>query len=92
MSRDWYNIDLNRMCERDLNIIDPLTFEILLLEIECNIKDIDKETIRKQFNEDLNSRVKKDKEVFEANLNNIVKKALEYRNIDLNYTEEPYFK
>ena len=90
--RDWNNIDLNSMNERDLNIIDPLTFETLLLEIECNIKDINKGTVTEQFLEDLNYRNKEAVEVFKANLDSIVKKALEYRNIDENYIEEPYLK
>jgi hypothetical protein len=90
--RDWNNIDLDSPSERDCCIIDSLSFETLLLEIECNLPEINRDTVTKQFMEDLAIRNKEAVEVFKANLDNIVKKAIEYRNIDENYIEEPYFK
>jgi formiminotetrahydrofolate cyclodeaminase len=72
---DWKNIDLESAYEADQNIIDALSFSTLLLEVDCNIRDINEETIRAQFMEDLNSRIESAKEVFENNLKNIVKKA-----------------
>lgn len=76
---DWNNVDLNGH-ERDSYLIDPLTFETLLLEINCNLPEINKETVTKQFEEDLQSRIKEARGVFRANLSNIVNKALEERN------------
>ena len=75
---DWNNVDLNSH-EVDLYLIDPLTFETLLLEINCNIRDINPATVTAQFEEDLQSRIEESRSVFKANLNNIVKKALKNR-------------
>jgi len=72
---DWSNVDLTSGYERDQNIIDPLSFDTLLLEIGCNCKDIDHKAIVKQFNDDLTSRIESAKEVFNANLKNIIKQA-----------------
>ena len=76
---NYNNLDLTRNYERDVNIIDPLDFDTLLLEIQCNIKDINPETVTKQFNEDLQSRIEEAKSIFNANLNNIVKQAKKER-------------
>lgn len=76
---DWNNIDLNSPCQRDLNLIEGLTFEALLLEVHCNLPNITEDTVRKQFLEDLNSRVTEAKDIFDSNLKNIVKYANEYR-------------
>lgn len=77
---NWLNIDLKSNYERDLSIIDNLTFDTLLLEISCNIRDINKETIKAQFETDLKSRIDSARDVFNNNLNNILNEALEYRN------------
>jgi len=75
----WNNIDLNSH-EIGAEILDGLTFEILLLEISCNVKDINEVTVRKQFEDDLKSKIECAKEIFEANLKNIVKHAINERN------------
>lgn len=77
---DWNHVDLNSGVEQDSNLIEPLTFRTLLLEIECNLPEITAQTIYDQFVEDLNSRVTEAWEVFRANQRNILEKALEYRN------------
>ena len=79
---DWTNINLNSSYERAQNIIDPLSFDTLLLEVGCNIKDITKEAIAKQFEDDLQSRITSAREVFAANLGNIRREAINYRAID----------
>ena len=77
---NWNNIDLkDGSHERDANLIDPLTFDTLLLEINCNIKDINSETIKQQFEDDLACIVDDAKLVFNDNLNNIVKQAKKER-------------
>lgn len=43
---DWKNVDLDDGYERDQNILDPYDFDTLLLEISCNVRDINPETIR----------------------------------------------
>jgi hypothetical protein len=81
---NWNNVNLKDNYERNQNIVDSLSFETLLLEIDCNIKDVTKETIRAQFNTDISIAVNSAKEVFEANLESILKEALESKNIDSN--------
>tara|TARA_R110000787_G_scaffold196391_4_gene307725 strand:+ start:1361 stop:1603 length:243 start_codon:yes stop_codon:yes gene_type:complete len=79
---DWNNINLKSSYERDQNIIDPLNFDTLLLEVDCNIRDITKEAITKQFEADLQNRITSAREVFAANLENILIDAEIYRAID----------
>lgn len=79
---DWKNIDLKDGYERSQPIVDALSFDTLLLEISCNLKVINKITVRSQFELDLQSRINSAREVFADNLENIVKEALEYRNSD----------
>jgi hypothetical protein len=71
---DWSNIDLSNNYERNLNILEPYSFDTLILEVNCNIKDteINRETIRKQFMESLQSKMNCAMEVFNDNLDNIV--------------------
>lgn len=77
---NWNNVNLSEdSSEREANLIDGLTFDTLLLEIHCNIKDINAETITKQFNDDLNSRIEEAKSIFNSNLNNILKQAKKER-------------
>lgn len=75
---DWNNVDL-KSHEVESHIIDGYTFETLLLEIHCNVKEINRETVKAQFMESLNSKIQSAKEVFAANLDNIVKVSLEER-------------
>lgn len=79
---DWNNVDLNSPFERDQEILDGYSFNILLLEIHTNLREINEKTIRKHFENELRTRVKSAREVFEANLSNILKKALEERAVD----------
>jgi hypothetical protein len=79
---NYNNVDLNRPYEASQNILDGFSFDILLLEISCNLPIKTKETIRKQFEKSLNDKVNEAKQIFEANLNNILAKALEYENME----------
>lgn len=79
---DWNNIDLDSPCERDLSILDAYTFDQLLLEISCNLPAINETAVRQQFETELKSRIESAREVFEANLENIVDKAIEERESD----------
>lgn len=76
---DWNNVDLNDAFESSRNLIENLTFDALLLEIGCNLREINAETVRAQFETDLQSRVEEAKEIFEANLANIVRHARKER-------------
>ena len=76
---DWNDIDLDSVYESNLDLIDGLTFDDLLLEVNCNCKVIDEESVTKQFEEDLQNRVRVAREIFEANKSNIVRKANKQR-------------
>ena len=79
---DWNNVDLKSDYECSREILTGYRFETLLLEISCNLREINKETVRKQFETELQNRIREAKEIFEANLTNIVKEAQRYRNIE----------
>jgi phosphotransferase system IIA component len=72
---DWNNIDMHSPYETSLNLIENLTFDTLLLEIGCNCVKIDGQTITAQFEEDLRSRIESAREIFQANLESIIRKA-----------------
>ena len=76
---DWLNIDLTSGYERDQTMLDPYSFDSLLIEISCNLKEINEKTVTAQFNETLNERINEAKEIFAANLKNIVKQARKER-------------
>lgn len=72
---DWNNVDLDSPFEKSLPMLDAYTFEQLLLEVSCNLRVINEETVTAQFMESLNSKIESAKEVFKANLKNIVENA-----------------
>ena len=79
---DYLNINLNNDHERNTNILDGYDLETLFLEISCNLREINEETVKKQFYESLNSKIQSAKDIFNANLKDIVKYAQEERAID----------
>lgn len=79
---DWNNIDLSDSFESSCNLIENLSFDSLLLEINCNLREINAETVTAQFELDLRSRVQEAREIFRANLANIVSHAQNDRNSD----------
>ena len=79
---DYLNINLNNDHERNTDILDGYDLETLFLEISCNLPEINEETVKKQFYESLNSKIQSAKDIFNANLKNIVKYAQEERAIE----------
>ena len=79
---DFLNINLNNDHERNTDILDGYDFETLFLEISCNLREINEETVKQQFYESLNSKIQSAKDIFNANLQNIVKYAQEERAIE----------
>ena len=79
---DYLNINLNNDHERNTNILDGYNLDTLFLEISCNLREINEETVKKQFYDSLNSKIQSAKDIFNANLQNIVKYALEERAIE----------
>lgn len=79
---DWNNVDLNSDYERNQDFLTGYDFDTLLLEISCNLREINHKTVRDHCYNMLNDRIREAREIFEANLNNIVKEAIRYRNIE----------
>ncbi len=78
---DWNNVDLSDGShERDANLMDPLTFEQLLLEINCNLKDITPDTVQTLGYARLADMYEEAKDIFWSNLDNIVEQARKERN------------
>jgi hypothetical protein len=77
---NWENVDLKSPYESSQNILDGYSFDILLLEIACNLPVISRETVTAQFRKSIHAKIESAKEIFENNLDNILKEALEYRN------------
>lgn len=78
---NWNNIDLNSH-EVESNIVDSYSFATLLLEVECNCREITKDAIKHQFLDSLQANTNAAKAVFYANLDNILKESLKRRNLD----------
>jgi hypothetical protein len=76
---NWSKIDLTQWYQRDLNMLDPYDFETLLLEISCNLRTINKYTVRAQAMESLKSRYQTAIEILNDNLDNIVSHAIRDR-------------
>lgn len=79
---DWTNVDLKSNYERSQNILDSYSFETLLLEVSCNLPDINEATIKQQFETSLKNKIDSAREVFKDNLQNILQEAIEYRNME----------
>ena len=76
---DWRNVDLNDGYERERDFLDGYSFDTLLLEIQCNLKEINKETVEAQFLEVLRYKIDDAKEIFYNNIDNIVAQAKKER-------------
>lgn len=76
---DWKNVDLTDGYESSRNLIENLTFDALLLEIHCNLREINPQTVAAQFETDLESRIEEAREIFSANLAKLVRHARKER-------------
>ena len=79
---NWNNINLDDNYQANLNLLENYTFDTLLLEVECNLREINKETVKAQALEVINAKHREAIEILNSNLDNITAKAIEYRNID----------
>jgi hypothetical protein len=75
---DWKNIDLDSW-EISLSLIDGLTFSEFVLDVDCSCPNITKAALRVQFEEELQSRIDDAREVFEHNLDNLVRHVANIR-------------
>ena len=76
---NWNNVDLNSS-EVESNLLENYTFSTLLLEVNCNIREINKETVKAQAMESINAKYKESIEILNANLDNLTKFAQDERN------------
>jgi hypothetical protein len=79
---DWNNIDLNSPSESAANILDSYSFDTLLLEISCNLREITPATVRNQARESIKAKYQEALSILESNLINITNKAIEYRSME----------
>jgi hypothetical protein len=77
---NWNKINLDSPYESSQDILDGYDSDTILLEVSCNLKDINRETVRAQFEASLKSKIKSAREIFDANLDNYVNHALKHRN------------
>lgn len=76
---NWSNVNLSDSWERSRNILEPYSFDTLLLEVECNLREVNAATVTAQFESILQAKVAEAREIFAANLANIVSNAQERR-------------
>ena len=76
---NWKNIDLNSPYERDQDILNSYDSETLLMEIEHNCKEINRETVKKQAFYEIEQKARVAKEIILDNLDNFVKESQKYR-------------
>lgn len=74
----WHRVDLSSPAECDRAIVDPYTFNGLLLQLHCNVKaeELTPEKIRETFEAELRGRMQCARETFEASLSEIYAAAL----------------
>lgn len=77
---NWNNVNLNDGYERSQNLLDSYDFDTLLLEVSCNLRDINPETVKAQAMESIRAKYNTAVEILNANLANITAKAIEERN------------
>ena len=72
---NWSKIDLSSPYETSLPLVDEYTFDGLLLEISCNLREINEKTVMAQFEEALQSRVTSARDIMRDNIKSIVAHA-----------------
>ncbi len=75
MQTNWLNLNFKDSATQSLNIIDPLDFGTLTLEVSCNIAShkLSEETLEAQFQTDLAQAIENAKTIWEANKSNYLK-------------------
>lgn len=76
---NWNNINLESPYEVQQDILDGYDCETLLLEVNCNLKVINRETVKAQAMESIKCKYKTAIEILDANLDNLVAYAQKER-------------
>lgn len=77
MERNW---KLNDDLARYDKVLDPITFDEIIMTVRCNCRDINRETAIKTFKEILEMRLTDAKEIFERNIDEICNEIIKERN------------
>jgi len=74
---DWKNIDLENGYEKSQNLMENYTFEQLLLEVYCNLREenLTEKEIKKHALSVFNAKLREAKEILNDNLVNITNHA-----------------
>jgi len=74
---DWKNIDLENGYEKSQNLMEHYTFEQLLLEVYCNLREenLTEKEIKKHALSVFNAKLREAKEILNDNLINITNYA-----------------
>lgn len=76
---NWNNIDLKSPYERQQDILDGYDCETLLLEVACNLKEINRDTVKAQAMLSIKQKYQTAIEILNANLDNLTAEALKER-------------
>ena len=76
---DWNNLEPGT-CDDDARLVDPLTLGELMLCIECNLPEINAETVTEQFRTLFRMKTEEAETIFRDNLPAILKAARKTRN------------
>lgn len=74
---DWTNLELPE--DNDLNLLEAYSIDALLLEVSCNLPEINAKTVKAQALESLATNLQDFHAILDANLDSIVKEALAQR-------------
>ena len=77
---NWDNVNLENEYFASRNFLEPYSFDTLLLEIDCNLREINKETVKAQAMEVINAKYREAIEILNSNLDNIINKAIRDKN------------
>lgn len=76
---NWNNVNLSSPYESSQDFLDGYDFDTLLLEVECNCREITPEAVRQQAIDQLKVKYETAIEILEANLANITAYAQKTR-------------
>ncbi|MEI8138162.1 MAG: hypothetical protein WCH21_12630 [Bacteroidota bacterium] len=79
-SINWKKVDLTDGYQRGLTMLDSYDFDTLLLEISCNIRDINEDSVKAQAMLIIKQKYQTAIEILNDNLTNITNQAKKKRN------------
>lgn len=76
MEREWL---LGEDLDLEDNLLDPISFQDLVLQVHCNCRKITPMAVEKELRETLNSRLDDMQYLFEKNIDRIMAEAMKGR-------------